>query len=254
MALIRLAWDPTTGRLLSRTPLGIPEEASVMAFASGLSRCAFYAQDTLRFWDLEAKREIMRIGVTGKPILALEFSPDGERLVSVAGDPSEYEQAMRVWDASTGKELRKFEGKKISFGARPGLAFSPDAKLLVASGMRNRTRLWDVDSGRELHQLIRDDAMSPKPGLEGSGTMVFSPDGTLLATDAGSGLAADVWDVRNGEEKFYLPHDDHVHALAFSPDGKFLAIAGKGRTIRLFDMRSGELQRLVVLENRQPSD
>ena len=56
------------------------------------------------------------IGHTG-PIWDIAFSPDGQRMVSTAGDGS-----LRLWDGNTGRELLVLEDNR----AGDGVAFSPD--------------------------------------------------------------------------------------------------------------------------------
>ena len=54
----------------------------------------------------------------------------------------------------------------------------------------------------------------------------ISPDGTLLATASANKLH--LWDVKTGKELPLAAREDavryYIHALAFSPDGKSLAV------------------------------
>src|SRR5205085_3234171 len=59
----------------------------------------------------------------GSTINAVTFSPDGKTLAAAAQD-----QSLRLWDAATGKELKRFVG---SGGSAVSVAFSPDGTLLA---------------------------------------------------------------------------------------------------------------------------
>ena len=74
----------------------------------------------------------------------------------------------------------------------------------------------------------------------------YSPDGRLLATGS-SDHTIKIWDLANGHELLaYKGHTDPVRALTFSPDGKSIAsaqggtsIKGDGAPIRLWDIATG---------------
>lgn len=75
-------------------------------------------------------------------------------------------------------------------------------------------------------------------------SVVFSPDGTTLATTAGNqeDFSVRLWDVPTGNPLGTLDeHDDIVWGLAFSPDGKMLASASRDGTANVWDWRSRSL-------------
>lgn len=66
-------------------------------------------------------------------------------------------------------------------------------------------------------------------------TVVFSPNGSLVATAAFDNTAA-VWDAVTGQKLASLAgHDDFVNDVVFSPDGAILATAGLDGLIKLWD-------------------
>jgi hypothetical protein len=119
------------------------------------------------------------------------------------------------------------------------LAYSPDGKLLAA-GVRGEVHLLDAASGDMLRTL---EGQGPKVTA-----VAFRKDGQLLAV--ASGIPGKSGEVRlyavNRWEKPPLRitgHQDLLHALAFSPDGKFLATCGYDRLVKLWDVASGKLVR-----------
>jgi hypothetical protein len=80
--------------------------------------------------------------------------------------------------------------------------------------------------------------------------VAFAPDGRTLAgaiTPSAQETLVKLWDVGLGKERRswsvnYIPHD-----LRFSPDGRYMALSGRGPAITLWDVAAGrEYCRLVV--------
>ena len=119
-------------------------------------------------------------------------------------------------------------------------AISPDGRW-VATGNHTSTRgagatVWNAQTG----EVIKDLTV---PGLCGVG---FSPDGRWLVT---SGGGYRLWTVGTWEESSRLTEPDLNGAIAFSPDGKLLALAGHARQVLLFDPETGsEIARLTAPE------
>src|SRR5262249_5556127 len=140
-----------------------------------------------------------------------------------------------LWDAATGKELRRWSSLKFSLAIM--LAFSPDSRLLVVGDRSpkpgdTKLRLLDVTTGEAVSEL---DGHAGRPRA-----VSFTRDGKILAS-GGDDKAVRLWDVATGKELRRLEgHQKEVAAVAFAPDGKFLASGSSDETIRLWDPTSGE--------------
>lgn len=110
----------------------------------------------------------------------------------------------------------KFEGKQC-------IAISPDGTLVAAASAGGRVKVWEIETGRELHKF--DDIAG------GVDAIRFSPDGNMLA---GCGdLQVVLWDLRSGQHLHtFKGHSRRVTDIDFSPDGTRLASASFGREDR----------------------
>jgi WD40 repeat protein len=172
-------------------------------------------------------------GHTGQ-IGALAWSPDSKVLASGAIN----DNVVRLWNPATGQVVRTLEGHN---GWIRSLAYSPDGKLLASGSTDMTVRVWDAASGRSLQTLDGHTDIL--------GGVVFSPDSKSLASASRDGSVR-LWDIATGQQrtgfKFQTPlvPDTTTHVwttgLAFSPDGKTLAVGAIDGVARLLDAATGK--------------
>ncbi|MEG4243205.1 NACHT domain-containing protein [Microcoleus sp. MON2_D6] len=82
-------------------------------------------------------------------------------------------------------------------------------------------------------------------------SVIFSPDGKLLATGDSDGVVR-LWEASSGREILTCKgHTNVVESVTFSPDGEILASGSYDKTIKLWDVKSGEC--LKVLQGHTES-
>jgi WD40 repeat protein len=147
----------------------------------------------------------------------LVLSSDGKSMAGFKSDDG----VVRVVDVVTGRMV----GHDMATGDKKlsAVAFVGDGKQL-ATGSGKMIQIWDVPSGRPIGQPFGT------IGEFGAGVLAASPDGRTLASSSGY-----LWDVASHEPigRFSESREDQITSLAFSPDGKTVAVGLWNHTVEL---------------------
>lgn len=168
-------------------------------------------------WDWTGRRQQI-VADEISPINALAFSPDGS-LLAVADDDSESPADAVLWNTGTGSRKITLSGGHSE--SVLDLAFSPDGKRLATASADDTVRIWSLASGQPLGPPL--DHPYDVTGV------AFSPQG-VLATSCLDGYGR-IW----VQPVRILPHLKEVWDVDFSPDGRFVATADIGGTLKIWD-------------------
>jgi WD40 repeat protein len=207
---------------------GHRSRVSSLAFSSdGNWLASGSADDTVVVWDVESRRPLDRRLRASDSVEGVAFAPDGKTLA--AGDAR---GEVVLWDVDRQERIRRMTGDFPAIGRSSplGLAFSRDGETIASLGSRELF-VWDLRGRRRSRDTL--------PGLEGLQTVALSPDRTIAAAvDAQSKTV--LWDVGRGRrlDAPVTKRDDYVTTLAFTSDGRTLAL-GSRRGILLWDVARG---------------
>ncbi|MHC1764416.1 MAG: protein kinase [Verrucomicrobiia bacterium] len=192
---------------------------------------------TVSLWDLRKTDEPRKVTEQpgGPGPKALAVSPRADLLAWGSPD-STGRSGLSLWHADSLQPVAWLPHSATVVS----LSFAPDASALAALAEDGRIRVWETASQRVLRDLWGDRVSADFPD---TGSVRFSPDGEMLVA-GGQALRIKRWHWRTGSEAPSIllpPSGHHVLSLAFSPDGRWLAM-GTGyldNEVHLFDMETG---------------
>lgn len=178
---------------------------------------------------------VRRITAHSDAISQVRFDRRGERLVTASHD-----RKVRVFAVDDLRQLAEFGGHGFPVG---GADFSADGTLVVSCSYERppntvvgTVHIWNAADGT----LVRSTNGGRKPLVQ----LAVAPDGQHFAA-ASWDFCLFVWPFAGGEpQKLAVPDEgiyNGVDGVAWSPDGKWLALASKDKTARVFAAATGEL-------------
>src|SRR5262249_8562951 len=134
-----------------------------------------------------------------------------------------WEANVRAWPAPA--DPRRAGPESEQTGDVDTVAYSPDGRTVLTLG-GGVAQLSDTTTGRWLGRPLLSDAGAWAPR--------FRPPGQVVATCGGNQVQ--MWDARDGRLRANLEQPGRVRALAFSPDGRYLAAAGYFGRVLVWDV------------------
>jgi len=138
------------------------------------------------------------------------------------------EGSMRLWEVTSGKEVRRFEGHEGSVNC---MVFSPNGKYILSGGEDKTIRLWDANTSREIRVL---------KGHGGAvNSVAFSPTGKYFVS-GGDDKTLRLWETSTGRVIRVI--DLFFHAggsVAFSSDGIFV-VSSSNESFRIWEVATGK--------------
>ena len=181
----------------------------------------------VKLWDIASGATRLEIGDGPGIISTFAFSPDAKILAGANEDAN-----VRIWDVRSGQLLHVIDELPVLTTA---LMFSRNGAYLISAALDRSIRVWGTETWKGVRQF---EDKHPEPIW----AMDLSPDGRILATGGADAASNDnpanlvLWDMNSGKalKTVRLPHG--VLSVAFSPDGRMIAVANLEMNVKLWQV------------------
>lgn len=259
---IRL-WDLEVG-IPQQTLEGHKEEINNITFSPNGQILASASLDLVMLWDAETGAQQHTLEGRVIPGTGMTFSPNSKCIAAFALIQSD--TTVRLWDTDTGDLWCILDVSRPDFGV---ITFSPNG-LWLALAFYETIDLYDTETGHLQQRLnVSSDLISAVTFSPNGQYLAFASDGTIWLWDAetidleqnveakgksdrAGGLAPppNFTNIRrhkigSTKRRIYEGHINYIPALAFSPNGQWIAFNSDDWEIRLCDVKRAALQQTL---------
>lgn len=197
------------------------------------------ADQTIRLWDIASHRTLAVLAGHTDKVEAIDFSPDGQSLVSASRD-----KCVKLWDVACGQVRHTLQGHTDRVLS---CAFSPTGRLVASGGADRTVRLWDAQQGTALYTL---------QGHQNTvRSVIFSRDGQLLISSSYDHTLR-FWDTQTGQQTgIVTTWGTSILSIDYHPQRALLALGANDHMVRLwaFSQQPGEGRLLAILRGHTNS-
>jgi len=222
---------------------------NTIAFSpDGTTLASGSSDKTIKVWKLESGDLIYSLEGHDLGVFSMAYSPDGKTIFSFG-----FDNKLIFWDADTGRLRRVIKDQKKVFA----VAFSKDGRIAAYGNEEGNIQIIDIRNGKLLR--ILEGFSNPVNAI------VFSDDSKIMAAgsmdymigDASQTLKLwklDTWELLYSLEtskQLISSYQGVVRSLAFSPNGGIIANGSVDNVIRLWNLKTGELEKVLSEESRR---
>jgi WD40 repeat protein/serine/threonine protein kinase len=146
----------------------------------------------------------------GDAATSVQFSANGEVLAVglMKGD-------IQLWDWQAGQKIGTLVGQR---GRVNRILFSPNRRFLISGGEDLYIHIWDLNQMEQFKSMPAHEFPIQD--------MAITADGFFLASCDGKTSVLKLWNLNKYSKIIEIDHESPVHAVAFSPEGRYVAAGG----------------------------
>lgn len=191
--------------------------------------------------DLENDKQLCEVSTLHNNSLFSALSHDGKRMMTWGHfydrtgnnnnvNPENHNGTVQIWDAVTGKELRKIKTEAQTLFS---CQFSRDGKKVITSG-GGTIQIWDAATGNAERRF----ASRASQGTH----ITFSPDGKSFAAASNRDSTIQAWELETGKRlgTYEGPPQTVTAGMSYRPDGGLIAWGISGSMIHVWEATTGK--------------
>ncbi|MFN6099353.1 MAG: protein kinase domain-containing protein, partial [Dolichospermum sp.] len=258
-------WNVNTGNLL-QTLKGHSSSVSSVAYSPDGQTLASGSEDkTIKMWNVHTGNLLQTLEGNTKPVNSEAYSPDGQTVASGSTD-----KTINLWNVKTGKLLQTFNGHSNWVTS---VAYSPDGQTLASGSWDKTIKIWQIPASINKAPIQQPPSQVSQPVIStppSQPVTIPAPQTTipvkntkliklliaailgLIGTQIYSYALYSVFPINPisiianlssgiSLEKTLEGHSYSVTSVAYSPDGQTLASGSYDNTIKLWNVKTGNL-------------
>jgi WD40 repeat protein len=224
-------------------------DGKLIASAGGSSENSTPGEFEIHLWNPEDGKLVHALKGHTTRVNSVAFRNDGKALVSGSDD-----KTIRIWDVEKGTELQIVNPPQQRVATINQAIYSPNGKLIASVNNDGQLQVWKPDATPPQQKILF--GLGAHSG--GAYQVVFSQDMQAIFTCGGDKIAwqhggtdpegHSISGTGARQKNFDISGGGHagvITCLALSPDGKTLVTGSKDRSIRVWDVNSAKVVRIL---------
>jgi WD40 repeat protein len=223
-------WDLQKGSCI-RVLNGQGDSFTEVKITADALRVVSFGSGRIRVWDLNTGSCLKSINVNMEVGGKFSITPDGSRIIVI-----NFNNSLGVWDLETGECLRILDGHNDNVN---GICITADGLRAISASNDRILLVWDLEKGR---CLKNDSGKIVKISTSLKESIAVSAMETSVYNRYDS--SAKIWDLKTGSmlQRLKGNFGNSIHSLCIMPNDPHFVFADDGKTMRIWDFKSGVCQ------------